>query len=146
MTHQINSVAVIGAGTMGAAIAAHMANAGLPVLLLDIIPNKLTPEEEARGLTLEHATVRNRIVQAGFERARRARPASFMSQAAERLVSLANVEDDFDKIAQADWIIEAIIEKLDTKQALMARIESTRKPASIVTSNTPTNIKKLAVR
>lgn len=136
MPQLINSVAVIGAGTMGASIAAHIANAGLPVMLLDIVPDKLSPEEAARGLTLDQPAVRNRIVQAGFERARKARPASFMSQAAERLVRLGNVEDDFDNIAQADWIIEVIIEKLEAKQALMARIEGARRPASIVTSNT----------
>jgi 3-hydroxyacyl-CoA dehydrogenase len=136
MTRKIKSVAVIGAGTMGAGIAAHIANAGLPVLLLDIVPDKLTPAEEAGGLSLAHPAVRNRIVQAGFERARKAKPASFMSQEAERLVSLGNVEDDLEKIAGVDWIIEAIIEKLEAKQALMARIEAARHPESIVTSNT----------
>jgi 3-hydroxyacyl-CoA dehydrogenase len=136
MPHSINRVAVIGAGTMGAAIAAHVANTGLPVLLLDIAPDRLMPEEEARGLTLASPAVRNRIVRAGFERARQARPAAFMSQAAERLVTLGNTTDDFDKLAEVDWIVEAIIEKLGPKQALLARIEAVRKPGSIVTSNT----------
>lgn len=136
MPQKINRVAVIGAGTMGAAIAAHVANAGYPVLLLDIAPNSLTPDEEAKGLTLNQPAVRNRIVQAGFERARKARPASFMGQAAQRLVTLGNLEDDFDRLAGADWILEAIIEKLEPKQQLMARIEAARKPGSIVSSNT----------
>jgi 3-hydroxyacyl-CoA dehydrogenase len=136
MTQQIKQVAVIGAGTMGAGIAAQVANAGFPVLLLDIVPNELRPDEEAKALTLDSLVVRNRIVQAGFERARKARPASFMSKEAERLVTIGNVEDDFDKIAGADWIVEAIIEKLAPKQAMMALIEAVRKPGSIVTTNT----------
>lgn len=136
MSQKINHVAVIGAGTMGAAIAAHVANAGYPVLLLDIVPDKLLPDEEANGLTLDSPAVRNRIVRAGFERAQQARPASFMSKAAERLVTLGNIEDDFDKLAGVDWILEAIIEKLEPKQSLMARIENIRKPGSIITSNT----------
>jgi 3-hydroxyacyl-CoA dehydrogenase len=121
---------------MGAAIAAHIANAGLPVTLLDVVPDNLTPEEEAKGLTLNSPVVRRRIVQGGFERACQARPAAFMSQEAERLVTLGNVEDDFDKVGRADWIIEAIIEKLEPKQALMTKIEAVRKPGSLVTSNT----------
>lgn len=136
MPHSIKRVAVIGAGTMGAAIAAHVANAGLPVILLDIAPDRLAPEEEAKSLTLESPAVRNRIVAAGFERVRQARPAAFMSQQAQHLVTLGNLEDDFDKIAGADWIIEVIIEKLEPKQDLMARIETVRKPDSIITSNT----------
>ena len=136
MTHHIKQVAVIGAGTMGAGIAAHVANAGYPVLLLDIVPTSLTPEEEAKGLTLDSPIVRNRIVQAGFDRARKSRPASFMSEAAQRRVTTGNLEDDFDKLAQAGWIVEVIIEKLEPKQQLMARIEQVRQPGSIVTSNT----------
>ena len=136
MTQQIKQVAVIGAGTMGAGIAAHIANAGYPVLLLDIIPTELTPQEEAKGLTLKSLAVRNRIVQTGLDRAKKSRPASFMSQAAERLVTIGNVEDDFDKLADVDWIVEVIIEKLDPKQAMMARIEAVRRPGSIITTNT----------
>ena len=136
LSHPIRRVAVIGAGTMGAAIAAHVANAGLPVLLLDIAPDKLTPQEEAQGLTLASPAVRNRLVQAGFDRTRRLTPASFMSKEAESLVRLGNVEDDLPKIAEADWIVEAIIEKLEPKQHMMARIEAVRRPGSIVATNT----------
>jgi 3-hydroxyacyl-CoA dehydrogenase len=136
MPQLIQHVAVIGAGTMGAAIAAHIANAGLPVTLLDIPPNSLTPEEEKKGLTLASPQVRNRLVQAGFERMRRARPAALMSREAEQLLTLGNTEDNFDQIAEADWIIEAIIEQPEPKRALMARIEAARKPGSFITSNT----------
>lgn len=136
MTHAIQHVAVIGAGTMGAAIAALVANAGLPVTLLDIVPNTLTPEEEQQGLTLDSPQVRNRIVRAGFERLRQARPPALANPEAENLITLGNTNDDFDQIAQADWIVEAIVEKLEPKQALMERIEAVRKPGSLVTSNT----------
>ncbi len=121
---------------MGAAIAAHVANAGYPVLLLDIIPNKLTAEEEAKGLTLDSPAVRNRIVQGGFERMKKARPASLMSQEAEKLITLGNTEDDFAKLGQVDWIVEVIIEKLKPKQEMMARLEAICKPGAIITSNT----------
>jgi len=136
MTYRIDRAAVIGAGTMGAAIAAHLANVGIPVYLLDIVPDRLTPDEEKRQLSLAHPAVRNRIVKAGFERMKQAKPANFVSEAAAERVTLGNLEDNFDWVGQVDLIIEAIIEHLPTKQALMARIETTRKPGSIVTSNT----------
>ncbi len=136
MPYPVKRAAVIGAGTMGAAIAAHLANAGLPVLLLDIPPAQLTPKEEATGLTLNSPPVRNRIVQSGFNRVRKARPASFMSQTAEQRVTLGNTEDDFGKLANVDWIIEAIIEKPEPKQALFKRIDAVRSPHAIITTNT----------
>ncbi len=136
MPDQIKRVAVIGAGTMGAAIAALVAGAGLPVLLLDVPPDKLTPEEEARGLTLSHPAVRNRIVQGGYDRMRKARPANLLSERSAELITLGNTEDDFDKLAECDWIVEVIIEQLAPKQALMERLEAVRKPGAIVTTNT----------
>ncbi|MBP1465143.1 3-hydroxyacyl-CoA dehydrogenase/enoyl-CoA hydratase family protein [Candidatus Chloroploca sp. M-50] len=136
MPYQIKRVAVIGAGTMGAAIAGLVAGAGLPVLLLDMPPSKLTPEEEAKGLSLAHPAVRNRFVQAGFDRMRKARPSNLYNQNSAKLISLGNTEDDFEKLADVDWIVEVIIEQLAPKQALMERIEAVRKPGAIVTSNT----------
>ncbi len=136
MTHSINRVCVIGSGVMGGAIAAHFANAGIPAYLLDIVPNKLTPEEEKKGLTLNDPVVRNRIVNAGLEAVKKARPAAlFTPQIADR-ITVGNLEDHFDFVAQADWIIEVIIENLKIKQDLMARIDAVRKPDSIVTTNT----------
>lgn len=129
-------VAVIGAGTMGAAIAAHLANAGIPTTLLDIVPNALTPQEEAKGLTLDSPQVRNRIVKEGFERMRKAKPANLFTAKTADLITLGNLEDNFDWLGEADWIIEVIIERLDIKQSLMARIEEVRKPETIVSSNT----------
>ena len=135
MSQEIKSAAVIGAGTMGAAIAALLANVGLSVLLLDVVPQQLTPEEESGGLTLSDPAVRNRLAQAGFERACRAKPAAFVDHAAEQRITIGNVEDDLAQLAEADWIIEAIIEQLPPKQALIAQIETVRRPDSYVTSN-----------
>jgi 3-hydroxyacyl-CoA dehydrogenase len=136
MKYQIHNAVVIGAGTMGAGIAAHLANAGVPVTLLDIIPNKLTEEEEKNGLTLDAPIVRNRIVREGFERAVKSRPASFFTSEHTSLVETGNLEDDFDAVGKADWVIEVIVENLGIKRQLMARIDDVRGPNAIVTTNT----------
>ncbi len=135
-TFQVRRVAVLGAGTMGAAIAAHAANAGLDVDLLDIAPTELTDEERARGLTLEHPEVRNRIVRAGFERMVKSRPAALASPRLAERIRPGNFGDDFDRVAAADWVIEAIVESLGPKQEVMARIEKTARPDAVVSSNT----------
>ncbi len=136
MEYAINRVAVIGAGTMGAAIAAHLANAGIPAYLLDIVPRELTAKEKEQGLTLDHPAVRNRIVEEGWQRCVKARPANlFAPELAER-VTLGNLEDNFDWLGEVDWIIEVIVERLDIKQQLMTRIEEIRKPNCIVSTNT----------
>lgn len=136
MSYSINRAAVIGAGTMGAAIAAHLANVGIPTYLLDIVPRTLTSQEEKNGATLEDPAVRNRIVNEGFERCVRARPANFYVKDGVRLVTVGNLEDNFGWIGEADWILEAIVERLDIKQQLMARIDQVRRPDSIVSTNT----------
>jgi 3-hydroxyacyl-CoA dehydrogenase len=136
MKYHVHNAVVVGAGTMGAALAAHLANAGVPVTLLDIIPNKLKPEEEKAGLTLNDKAVRNRIVNEGWNRCIKARPANLMSSDLATFVKLGNLEDDFEAVAKADWIIEVIIERLDIKQQLMARIDKVRQPEAIVSTNT----------
>ena len=136
MTYKIEHAAVLGAGTMGAAIAAHLANAGVSSLLLDIVPRELTPDEEARGLSLKDEGVRNRIVREGWERCLAARPANLFSERRADLVTLGNFEDDLERIAEADWIIEAVVERLDVKHDIMSRIEAARRPDSIVSTNT----------
>lgn len=136
MKYPIHRAAVIGSGTMGAAIAAHLANAGIPVILLDIIPDKLTPAEEKKGLSLADKEVRNRIVCEGLERAEKSRPASFFTSQQARLVSIGNLEDDLDAIEGVDWVIEAIIESLPIKRWLMERIDAIRKPHTIISTNT----------
>ena len=137
MPYGIETVTVIGAGTMGAAIAGHLANAGLSVNLLDIAPAELTPEEETAGLSLDDPQVRNRIVQAGYDRMVAVRPASLFVASAARHIRLGNLVDDFDRaVAEADWVLEAIIERPGPKQALMERIEERAKPTSVVSTNT----------
>ncbi len=136
MPHQIHRVAVIGAGTMGAAIAALVANAGLPVLLLDVPPATLTPDEEKNGLSLASPAVRNRLARLGFERAQTAHPPAFASPAAEQLITPGNTEDELPQLAGVDWIIEAIIEQLSPKLALFERLDAVRRPGSLITTNT----------
>ena len=135
-TSEIRRVAVLGAGTMGAAIAAHTANAGLDVDLLDIAPTELTERERERGLALDTPEVRDRVVRAGFERMTKARPAALASTAAAQRIRLGNFEDDFDRIAAADWVVEAIVERLEPKQELMARVDKTARPDAMISSNT----------
>src|SRR5215216_3334711 len=123
MTHRIRRVAVLGAGTMGAAIAAHCANAGLEVDLLDIAPD-------------EPDTNKDDVVNAGFDRMKNARPAALMSgRVAERL-HLGNFDEDFERVAEADWVLEAILERLEPKQELMERVENVAKEDAIISSNT----------
>jgi 3-hydroxyacyl-CoA dehydrogenase len=133
---QINRVAVLGAGTMGAGIAAHLANAGRAVLLLDAVPGELTAAETSRGLTLSHPQVRNRLALAGLERLKTARPAALFSPAVAAQITPGNVEDDLARLADVDWIIEAVTERLEVKQSLLARVEAARRPGTIVSSNT----------
>lgn len=127
MNYQINKAVVLGSGTMGAAIAAHLANAGVRVTLLDIVP---------KGAPASDKAARNKIVNEGWERCLKARPASLMASDLKTLVSLGNMEDDFGAVADADWVIEVVIEELKIKQAVMARIDEVRKAAGIVSTNT----------
>src|SRR5215471_9557122 len=136
MGYAINRVVVIGSGTMGGGIAAHAANGGLPVYLLDIAPRELTPEEDKRGLKLDHPKVRNRIVAAALERLKKSKPAAFFTPQVAELITIGNLEDNFAWVAEGDWIVEAIIENLPAKRELVARIERVRKANSIVSSNT----------
>lgn len=136
MNKRIEKVAVIGAGTMGARIAAHLANAGIPCFLLDIVPPSLHDEEKRKNLTADSPAVRNRIVLAGLEAARKSRPAAFFTPETERLVIAGNLEDNIGWCGQVDWIIEAVAENLEIKRSLFTRIEAVRKPGTIVTSNT----------
>jgi 3-hydroxyacyl-CoA dehydrogenase len=136
MKHRVEKAAVLGAGTMGARIAAHLANAGIPCYLLDIVPRELNADEKRKGMTLETPAVRNRIVLAGLEGAKKARPAAFFTPETARLVTPGNFEDNLAWCGEADWIIEAVAENLEIKRNLFSRIDAIRKPGSIVTSNT----------
>ena len=121
MSHRIRKVAVLGAGTMGAAIAAHCANAGLEVDLLDIAPD----DDD-----------KNAVVEAGFDRMQNARPAALMGGNVADRIRTGNFEEHFDRVGEADWIVEAIIEKLESKRELMQRVADTAKEAAIISTNT----------
>ena len=132
----IEKVVVLGAGTMGARIAAHVANAGVWCALLDIAPKELSAEEQKRGLTLDRPEVRNRIVRAGLAAAVKAKPAAFFTRGLENRIVTGNFEDDLKLCAEADWIIEVVAENLEIKRALLARVAQFRKPGTIVSTNT----------
>ena len=132
----IAKAAVLGAGTMGAGIAAHLSNAGIPTILLDIAPNELTPEEEKRGLTLESRAVRNRIVNSLFEAAKKLRPAPFMLGDNAKLITTGNFSDDMARLKECDLVIEAVVENLDIKHKIFAEVEKNRKPGAVIASNT----------
>src|SRR5260370_13570304 len=134
--HPINSVAILGAGTMGARIAANFANAGLHCWLLDIAPTELTPEEKARGLSLTDPRVRNRIVRAGLEAAQKARPGAFFTPAAASRITIGNFEDNLAWCAQPDWIIEAVAQNLAINRTLRQQVAAHRRPGTIITTNT----------
>src|SRR3981189_703173 len=120
----IRKAAVIGAGVMGAGIAAQIANAGVPVLLLDIVPNG--------------AANRNALAEGAIAKMLKADPAPFMSARAAKLVTAGNIDDHLAQIADCDWIIEAVVELLDVKQALYRKIDAMRRPGTAVSSNTST--------
>lgn len=130
MTYRIDKVGIVGAGTMGGGIAAHLANIGIPVVLLDIVPPDLSEAEKQKP------AARNKIINTLYEHMTKARPANLARADRGALITLGNLEDDFEKLADCDWIIEVIIEQLAPKQALMERLESVRKPHAIVSSNT----------
>jgi 3-hydroxyacyl-CoA dehydrogenase len=136
MKRRIEKAAVLGAGTMGARIAAHFANAGIPCYLLDIVPPELNADEKRKGLTLESPAVRNRIVLAGLEGAKKSKPAAFFTSETARLVTPGNFEANLGWCAEVDWIIEVVAENLEIKRNLLTKVEAVRKPGTIVTSNT----------
>lgn len=136
MSYIIQKAMVIGSGTMGAGIAGHLANAGIPVYLVDIVPDKLTPEEEKQGLRLDDPKVRNRIVDQGLAFLKKSRPPGLFSPTKMELITAGNLEDDFGWAGEADWIIEVVVENLEVKQKVMARIETARKEGCIVSTNT----------
>src|SRR6266513_5136104 len=119
----VKKAAVLGAGTMGAQIAAHLANAGIPTLLLDIVPR------DDKG-------DRNLIARAGFEAAKKSKPAAFFTSDLAALVSIGNFEDDLAKLKDCDLIIEAVVENLELKRQLYEKVEQHRRPGAVIASNT----------
>jgi len=132
----VKKAAVLGAGTMGSQIAAHLANARIPTLLLDIAPRELTADEQAKGLTLESPGVRNRIARGGLEAAKKAKPAAFFTSDLSSLITIGNFDDDLPKLKDCDLIIEAVVENLEIKRSLYERVEQYRRPGSVLASNT----------
>ena len=130
MPKKIQSAAVIGSGIMGGGIAALLAGAGIKTLLLDIVPPNLNAEEKKDPLA------RNQIVKAGLDAALAIQPALFMFPRDAERITIGNLEDDFEKIAACDWIVEVVVENLKIKQDLLKRIEPVRKKGAVVSTNT----------
>ncbi|MDA3822263.1 MAG: 3-hydroxyacyl-CoA dehydrogenase/enoyl-CoA hydratase family protein [Bacteroidales bacterium] len=131
MTRRIEKVAVIGSGIMGGGIAALCASAGIPTLLLDIVPFDLKDDEK------KDPAARNRIVQAGFDGIKKAKPPAYMNKSLDpQLIEIGNLDDDFEKLADCDIIFEVIVENLKIKQALFEKVEKVMKPTTIIASNT----------
>ncbi len=133
---EIRKAAVLGAGVMGATIAAHLANVGIPVLLLDIVPGELTPEEEAKGLTLDSPEVRNRLSNKGKADLAKQKPAPLYRQSNADLITPGNFQDDMAKLKDIDWIVEVIVERMDIKQKVFKQVEDNWTPGTVVSSNT----------
>ncbi|HUK13593.1 MAG TPA: 3-hydroxyacyl-CoA dehydrogenase/enoyl-CoA hydratase family protein [Thermoanaerobaculaceae bacterium] len=136
MRRRIHKVGVLGAGVMGSGIAAHLANAGISSLLLDIVPRELSPEDEKAGLKRSDRRFRDKLALAGVEAIRTSKPALIYSKRFLPLISVGNFEDDWAKLAECDWIIEVVVERLDVKQQVFARVDEVRRPGTIVSSNT----------
>ncbi|MCC3155666.1 3-hydroxyacyl-CoA dehydrogenase/enoyl-CoA hydratase family protein [Hymenobacter sp. 15J16-1T3B] len=136
MNRTIKKVAVLGSGVMGSRIAAHFANIGVQVLLLDIAPKELLPAEEAKGLKLDSPAVKNRIVNASLDAAVKANPSPLYRKADVSRIKTGNFDDNLKDIASCDWTIEVVVERLDIKKSLFERVEQYRKPGTLITSNT----------
>src|SRR5467141_2212457 len=128
MNRRIEKAVVLGAGTMGSRIAAHFVNAGLPAILLDMVPPNLPADAPSAE--------RNKIVRAGLDAAKKSKPAAFFTAAVAEKIAIGNFEDDLVRCAEADWIIEVVAENLEIKRKLLARVAQFRKPGAIVTTNT----------
>jgi 3-hydroxyacyl-CoA dehydrogenase len=136
MNGKIEKAAILGSGVMGSAIAAHLANAGIPSVMLDIVPRAPTEAETAKGLTLESPEVRNRLGHDALKGALKAKPAPFFVKNLASRIEVGNFEDDWGRIAEADWVIEVVKEDLDIKRKVLAEAAKHRRPGSIVSSNT----------
>lgn len=136
MNRTIRKVAILGSGIMGSRIACHFANIGCDVLLLDIAPKELTEEEKAKGLSIDHPAVKNRIVQSSFDAAVKSNPAPLFSKKFASRVRLGNFTDDMAKIKDRDWTIEVVVENLDIKRKVYEEVEKHRTPGTLITSNT----------
>jgi 3-hydroxyacyl-CoA dehydrogenase len=136
MNRVIKKVAVLGSGVMGSRIACHFANIGLEVLLLDIVPKELTPAETAKGKTLNDAVVRNRIVNDALLSVLKSNPSPIYRKSFVSRITTGNFDDNLKNIADCDWVIEVVVERLDIKQQVFEKVEQFRKPGTLITTNT----------
>lgn len=136
MERKIRKAAVLGSGVMGAGIAAHLANVGIPTYLLDIVPRELTADESNKGLSLSDSVVKNRIAQAGRDRLLKEKPAPLYDKKNIDLITVGNFEDHLSCLSEVDWIIEVVVENIEVKKSVFAMVEAYRKPGTIVSSNT----------
>ncbi len=136
MRSRINKVAVLGSGIMGSGIAAQLANAGVPCLMLDIVPPKFTDEDAKAGLKPEDKRFRNKFALKGLEAVQKGRPALLYSPKSLPLIEVGNFEDDLQRLAECDWVIEVVVERLDIKRKLFEKVEKVVRPGTIVSSNT----------
>ncbi|MGK0421297.1 MAG: 3-hydroxyacyl-CoA dehydrogenase [Polaribacter sp.] len=136
MTRRIKKIAIIGSGIMGSGIACHFANIGVEVLLLDIVPRELTDKEKAKGFTLEDKVVRNRLVNDALTASLKSKPSPIYNQKFANRITTGNLDDDIAKIADVDWIMEVVVERLDIKKIVFEKLEKFRTPGTIISSNT----------
>ncbi|MFB4169345.1 3-hydroxyacyl-CoA dehydrogenase NAD-binding domain-containing protein [Virgibacillus sp. JSM 102003] len=136
MKQTIRRAAVLGSGVMGSGIAAHLANVGIPTIMLDIAPKELTKDEEKKGLTLEDRAVRNRIAAQSKKALRKQNPSPITSTKSLDLIEVGNMDDDMERLEDVDWVIEVVVENLDIKKKVFANVDKYRKEGSIITSNT----------
>lgn len=136
MKVQMKKAVVIGSGVMGSGIAAHLANVGIRTLMLDVVPTKLTEKEKKRGLSITDRAVRNRQAHMSKDALVKQNPSPITTKKSLSLIEIGNLEDDLDQLAEADWIIEVVVERLDVKKQVLATIDEHRKEGSIVSSNT----------
>ena len=133
---RIKKIAIIGSGIMGSGIACHFANIGVDVLLLDIVPRELNEKEKAKGLTLEDKVVRNRLVNDALKASLKSKPSPIYHQKFANRITTGNLEDDIEKVAHVDWIMEVVVERLDIKKQVFEKLEKHRTPGTLITSNT----------
>lgn len=136
MIQRIKRAAVLGSGVMGSGIAAHLANIGIPVLLLDIVPRELNEAEVKKGLTLEDKAVRNRIAAVSAQKLLKQKPAPLTDKSHLERIEVGNFEDDMHRLSEVDWVIEVVVENLAIKQKVFTEVDKHRKLGSIISSNT----------
>lgn len=136
MGRVVKRAAVLGSGVMGSGIAAHLANIGIPTIMLDVVPKEVNKGEAAKGLTLEDKAVRNRLAEQSKKALLKQKPSPITSKKSLDLIEIGNMTDDMEKLNEVDWIIEVVIENLDIKKKVFAQVEEHRKTGAIVSSNT----------